>query len=322
MTASSARRLPDALTELLEVQHGVLTTNQAVTLGITRNTVRAHIAAHRWQQLHQGVYAAFTGPVPFHSRVWAGLLRAGATGTASHLTAACLDGLANEPGDIIHVTVEPSRRVTGRLDGIRLHYATRLAVMRQPTRLPPRTRVEETVLDLVAAATTVDEVATWITRACQRRLTTPERLAAALVERKKIRWRGTVEAMVTDAGQGVQSPLEMEYLRRVERAHALPVGIRNRPWMARRVTWIDVDLDEYDLRVELDGRVGHEDEGRFRDRRRDNRSTVSGKFTLRYGHAEVFGDPCGIATEVAAVLAMRGWAGHLRRCGPHCTTPP
>jgi hypothetical protein len=177
------------------------------------------------------------------------------------------------------------------------------------------------VLDLVAAARTVDEVATWVTRACQRRLTTPDRLARSLATRKKIRWRAPLEAMVADVAHGAQSPLEIEHLRRVERAHGLPPGVRNRRWADNRVTWIDVDLAEFGTRVELDGRVGHEDEGRFRDRRRDNRSTVSGKATLRYGHAEVFGDPCGVAAEVAAVLQAHGWAGHARRCGLSCRGP-
>ena len=58
-----------------------------------------------------------------------------------------------------------------------------------------------------------------VTRACQRRLTTPERLVVAMSARKKIRWRAPLEAMVADVAQGAQSPLELEYLRRVERAH-------------------------------------------------------------------------------------------------------
>jgi hypothetical protein len=259
-----------------------------------------------------------TGPVSFGTKVWAALLRVGATATASHVTAAHLDGLADEPGDLIHVTVDVSRRVTIRAGGMRVHYAHRLPSARHPARMPPRTRIEETVLDLVADARSVDEVATWVTRACQRRLTTPQRLAEALAARRKIRWRAAVAAMVADVAEGAQSPLELEYLRGVERAHGLPAGVRNRRWRDGHVRWIDVDLDEFETRVELDGRLGHEDEGRFRDRRRDNRSTVSGKATLRYGHAEVFGDPCGVAEEVVAVLATRGWRGRARRCGPAC----
>ncbi|SEE33058.1 hypothetical protein [Jiangella alba] len=65
-----------------------------------------------------------------------------------------------------------------------------------------------------------------MTAACQRRLTTPQRLADALTRRKKIRWRPMTEAMLADVADGAQSPLELRHLRRVERAHR---GTRPRP---------------------------------------------------------------------------------------------
>jgi hypothetical protein len=306
------------LADLLDLQHGVVAVEQALQRGVSHATILAHLSAGRWQRLQRGVFAAFTGRVSFEARLWAALLRIGDTATTSHLTAAYLDGLADEPGQLLHLTVDRTRRVTGHLDGIRLHYTERVASIRHPARLPPRTRIEETVLDLAADTSSIDEVATWVTRACQRRLTTPERISEALSRRKKMRWRRALVAMVADVAEGAQSPLEVEYLRRVERAHGLSTGVRNQRWVDRTIRWIDVDLDEFDTRVELDGRLGHEEEGRFRDRRRDNKSTVSGKATLRYGHAEVFGDPCGIAEEVAAVLTARGWTGYLRPCSPHC----
>jgi hypothetical protein len=74
-------------------------------------------------------------------------------------------------------------------------------------------------------------------------------------------------------------------------------------------------------RLALFARPFHDQEDSLLLRRRDNRSTVSGKATLRYGHAEVFGDPCGVAAEVAAVLQAHGWAGQMRRCGPECRAP-
>jgi hypothetical protein len=41
--------------------------------------------------------------------------------------------------------------------------------------------------------------------------------------------------------------------------------------------------------VELDGRIGHEAEGRFRDMERDNATTVDRLDGLRYGWGRVFG---------------------------------
>lgn len=124
--------------------------------------------------------------------------------------------------------------------------------------------------------------------------------------------------MIGDVDAGAQSPLELEHLRRVERAHGLPRSVRQARAGGARATWIDVDYVEFGTRVELDGRIRHVGEGAFRDRRRDNRSVVEGRVTLRYGWHEVFGQPCAVAAEQAKVLAAHGWTGRPRRCGRQC----
>lgn len=253
--------------------------------------------------------------------IWAALLRCGDTAAVSHQTAAELDGLTDEVEDVVHVTVEVTHRVYGHPHGIRVHYAHRLPQSRHPAKSPPRTRIEDTVLDLVDVADSARRAVSWILPAIQRRPTTPERLATALAQRKKIRWRTMTEAILLDATHGAHSMLELQHLRRVERAHALPTGTRQRRHSHGRVIWIDVDHEEYTTRVELDGRVGHLGDGAFRDRRRDNRGVVERNATLRYGHAEVFGSPCAVAAEQALVLADRGWEGTPRSCGDGCTMP-
>lgn len=294
---------------------------QALAAGFTVARIKWLVRSGRWQRVHAHTFATFTGPLPFAAQVWAAILRAGHGAVASHRTAAYLDGLCDEPGPVVHVTVGADHYVGGKVDGVRVHYAHRLPYTRHPARNPPRTRVEETVLDLVDTAAHPSDAETWVTAACQRRRTTPERLADALGRRKKIRWRPMVEAMLTDVAEGAQSPLELRHLHRVERAHGLPSGCRQRRIAGQRVIWIDVDYDEYGVRVELDGRVGHTGEGRFRDHRRDNAATVDGHATLRYGHADVFGRPCAVAAEQARVLRAHGWTGTVHRCGPQCPAP-
>lgn len=73
---------------------------------------------------------------------------------------------------------------------------------RHPALLPPRTRVEETVLDLVDAALTLDDALGWIARACGRRLTTAGRLREAASERPRLRWRREVAAGLSDVREG------------------------------------------------------------------------------------------------------------------------
>ena len=55
--------------------------------------------------------------------------------------------------------------------------------------MPPRTRIEETVPDLAQAARTFDVAFGWLCQACGSRLTTPDRLLAAMYLRAKLRWR-------------------------------------------------------------------------------------------------------------------------------------
>ena len=83
--------------------------------------------------------------------------------------------------------------------------------------------------------------------------------------------------------------------------------------------WLDVWYEAFNTVVELDGRMGHTEEGRFRDHRRDNITTVRGCDSLRYGWADTVDSSCQVAAEVAHVLRANGWDGHPRPCGSRCT---
>jgi very-short-patch-repair endonuclease len=121
-----------------------------------------------------------------------------------------------------------------------------------------------------------------------------------------MRWRRDLRKALDDAAAGCHSVLEFRYRRSVERAHRLPVGIRQ--W--RRAGWYDdVTYPEYGVHVELDGRLAHPDGARFRDHRRDNAAVVGGGKVLRYGYTDVVARPCTVAAEVAGVLIASGWAG-------------
>ncbi len=307
------------LDELLAEQHGVASLNQLLALGLTRDQLRANLDARRWRRVHRATFATFSGPLPRDAELWAALLACGPGAALCHETAAECDGLL-DPGTatLVHVTVPVERRVVAP-EGVRVHYLHRLPEARHPSRCPPRLRIEDTVLGLTDAALTGREAAAWVLRACQRRLTTPDRLALAMARRKKMRWRGTLEAVLDDARGGSLSLLEQRYLHRVERAHGLPKGKRQQPGVVdHRRIWRDVGYRPYATVVELDGRVGHEGDGRFRDMRRDNAATVEGNDTLRFGWLDVSERGCEAAQQLAIVLRRNGWDGTPRRCGPGC----
>lgn len=204
-----------------------------------------------------------------------------------------------------------------------MHYSSLVTRTRHPVLLPPRTRVEETVLDLAYSADSLDAALSWVLRGCASRRTTPDRIAAAMDLRARMRWRTELGAALGLGAQGVHSLLEFRYVNRVERPHGLPAATRQyRVIRAAQRQYQDVTYQAYGVVVELDGRVAHPAELRWRDIRRDNGSAAAGQVTLRYGWPDVTQRPCLVAAEVGAVLSGRGWAGRLRRCGPACLLPP
>jgi hypothetical protein len=296
-------------------QDGIVTREQALACGMTLAQVRTQLRTRRWQRLYAGVYATFTGVVHREAQLWAAVLAAGPGAVLSHQTAAALLGFA-ETGSI-HVTVPSRRRV--QPPNVTVHISSRIDEARHPTRLPPQTRVEETVLDLTQAARDLDSALSWITRACSARLTTVDRLRTALAQRKKVRWRAELSATMDDVRLGSHSLLELRYLRDVERRHALPQGIRQRPRPRPGGRWYDdVCYQEYATAVELDGRAAHPEHMRRRERERDNAQVVAGGGVLHYDLVDVTESPCAVAAEVATVLRDKGWLGTPRPCGPHC----
>ena len=181
--------------------------------------------------------------------------------------------------------------------------------------LPPCTRVEDTVLDLIEIAATFDDAYAWICRAIGRRRTTAERIRQAMDARKKMRWRRELILALGDAGDGVLSVLEYRYVHRVERPHGLPAAQRQVRIRQRTGNkYLDNLYQEYGVCSELDGAAAHSADEQWRDKRRDNANAVRGIVTLRFGLLDLGDRRCQTAADVAAVLRLRGWAGVASPC--------
>lgn len=299
-------------------QAGVVSRSQARAHALTPGAIRARVIAGRWQRLHPGVYLTHSGPPTRMSRCWAALLYCGDHAMLSHITAAEVAGLVDRPDGPIHVTV-PHRQHVARQPGLVIHRSMIADQLRHPSRNPPQTRIEETVIELTRLATGPEQAAGWVLRACARRVTTVQRLAAAIGGRRRLRWRSALTAALVDAGLGCESVLEQRYLHRVERRHRLPDGRRqHRVRSAGRVHYDDVRYRPWDVVVELDGHLAHPAEVRPRDLDRDNDSTAGGAVVLRFGWTDVTVRTCLVAERVADALRRAGWTGTPRGCGPRC----
>jgi hypothetical protein len=301
----------------LQGQSGVISRQQATDAGITAKAIERRLGSGAWQRLHTGAYATFTGKPPREAKLWAAVLRAGAGAALSHESAAEIHGLIDKPSTQIHISVPEGRRPGQhrKIRGVTIHRSRSLLPEWQPPWQLPRTSVEDTVLDLAAAARTFDDAYGWISTAIGRRRTTPERLSKALASRSRVRWRAWIAAALSDAADGVHSPLERHYVHGVERAHGLPAARRQA--MRRHGSgnrYLDNLYEDYGVCVELDGVAAHPAEGRWGD----NTNLVQGTQTLRYNWPDATENRCQTAAQIAAVLRRHGWPGTLRPCGPAC----
>ncbi|WP_116115195.1 type IV toxin-antitoxin system AbiEi family antitoxin domain-containing protein [Austwickia chelonae] len=321
----AAHRLSPEAAALARTQNGVLSVPQLHTLGFTRRSINR--ISQQWTRIERGIYllVPHADVIPWEAKVWAGVLLGGPGAHVGGPTAAILHGLITDEDlrrqraaapslllkarEAVHVFV-PRRKLLDRGDFTFQEVTPGERETPSPAH-PPRTGITDTVLDLCALGD-VDETATWVSRACQRRLSTPEEILRRLEARPRLKHADVIRAIAQDADQGVTTELERRGRRDVIRAHGLPTGI----WQMEVFTGTIADLayPEHRILVEFDGRIGHQEEGAFRDRRRDNGNLLRGWTTLRFGWWEVTGDPCGCARQLFRVLQARGWPGRTTPC--------
>jgi hypothetical protein len=310
---------------LLSVQHGIVDRSQALRAGFTRRQIEYRLTSAAWRCVYPSVYATFSGPLSREARMWAAVRVAGDGAMLSHQTAAEIHGIIDKPlGTAIHVTVPCHRRP------VRRNYARGLVIHRSdqtqaqfvgPFKLP-RTKVEDTVLDLVSAASTYDQAYTWIARAVSRKLVTVNGLRAALAVRRRVRWRNWLNEALEDASDGVHSSLERRYLRDVEGAHGLPKSQHQaRRQLGTKAHYRDNWYQEYRVVVEIDGPSYHQHEQVQQDKHRDSINLAFDDVkTHRFGPVAVTERACETAALVAATLQHGGWQGSPHPCRrPDCT---
>ncbi len=309
---------------ILHAQDRVVSAAQARALGMSADTVRSKVDSGRWQRVHQGVYATFTGDLSPRAYLWAAVLRCGRSAVLSHETAAEIHGFTPGPASKIHVTVPLSSNPArlGDLAAVVVHRSANWQADPQPPWNLPRTPVAATVLDLVDGAESLDDAYAWLSRAITGQHTTTGALRDVLAQRKKIGRRSWLADALTEVGEGVHFPLELRWTRDVQRAHGLPVPTRQarRPG-ADGSRFLDNYYAAYNLAVELDGLAFHPAENRDRDRDRDNETIIAvNAQTLRYGFRQVANHPCEQAAQFARALIKNGWdARTLKSCQkPRC----
>lgn len=299
---------------------GAVGREQCLDHGLSVGQLRWLVASGRWQSPLPRVYVIFSGPIPLETMQFVALLYAGNGATLSHESAAHYWRLGRAPA-LIHLTVAYPRHVASQ-PGLAVHRSRNLREHDvHPTLNPRRTRIERTVVDLLLQKESAVAALGLVADAVRERFTTAERIRQALDGQPGTRWSKELREALPDLRAGAHSVLEIRDAR-IRRRHGLPMGVRQARRLGDGTEYLDVLVEEWQLHVELDGRLGH-DRAReiWRDMRRDNRSELARMRQLRYGWADLFDRPCEVAREQAVVLRQQGWNGTFRRC-PKCPTGP
>lgn len=297
--------LSAGLRTLAKVQGGVLSRAQLLGHGITRSTIARMLADGILSRMIPGIYTV--DGAGWQGRAWAGVLLGGERAILGLEAAGHLHGLIGDAPDELTVFT-PGTHVAR--DGWVFVRSCRLGVGE-----PPRTSIEETVLDLCAQRDE-EAVAALLSDALSGGFTSAKRLRGELAQRGRQRHRTLLRDVLGDVELGAHSALERRFLVNVERAHGLPEAVRQaHPGRGHRV---DGWYHEYGVLAELDSKLHHKGGAAFRDIDRDNEHALVGLLTLRLGWGQVSGvNACRTARTLGRVLMSRGWEGPVQPC-THC----
>jgi very-short-patch-repair endonuclease len=299
----------DRLRALAAAQGGVISVQQSLLLGLSRESVRRLARDGHWQRLTPGVFFLGVGDPPWPAQAWAGVLLGGSDARLGFAAAGHVWGLLDRPPDECQVLVPVDRQVAAR--GCWTFPRERPGVRRKRSvGDPPCTTIADTAIDLCASVDEPD-VEDVLTRAVQGRQVSAQELRHCAQDRPRLRHRSAILAVLGDVREGAESVLELRYLNDVERAHRLPTGTRQHR-SSRGNDVRDVLYEKYTTIVELDG--GVHALRRLRDMQRDNRTLVEGTVSLRFGWHDVTSRSCQVAWQVATILVSRGWLGQPSRC--------
>ena len=312
-------QLPARLANLAAHQSGLLTAQQCRDAGITPDAIRAAVRSGRWEGRHRGVYQTRPGRNDWLSEATAGLLACGEPAALGYASAARLIGLnrgrfrfdrSGHP-EPVHICIPETRRVAA-VPGVQLHRVTAYDQRLQWDVWPTRTSNSDTVLDM-AGISTLEGAVGWVAQAVRLELTTTELLLECLDRRGRHRHAADLRELLDDSG--IESAAELRFARDVAKAHGLPEGRRQAPDARRGLRVVDVQYDEYRLRVEIDGREGHEGWwARRRDATKDIEAAADGWISIRPGWVDVRVHPCDLGLSLARILGRQGWTGRPHGC--------
>jgi hypothetical protein len=248
--------------------HGVITKDQAVRVGLSRSQVQRLIDDRRWTRAVPGVYLVAAAPATFRQTALAACRVAGRDAVASHLTAAALLGLAPPPL-VPHITVPKTKSARTRIAVV--HRSNVSELDRTSVGVIPCTSAARLIIDIAPLVPFVDLCGVVDTALARRRCSVSDVLGAM---RRAGKGRHGIASVMAAIGPWMSSvrpgsPAEVRLLRRLD---DWGVPSPQLQWEVRgegRLAVLDLAWPEHRVGLEYDGALAHTPRELERDVERD-----------------------------------------------------
>ncbi len=243
---------------------------------------------------------------------WVVVLAAGDGAVLSGPTAAELDGLTGFATRQIHITV-PQGRPRVDLPNVITHWSTQLGHADvHPTRLAPRTRIERSVVDMVAWAQTEERARAVIAGAVQQRLVLPERIRDAAGRRRRFKRSALLVETLVDVEGGAHSVPELEFNHLIV-FYRLPAPQRQRIVQGPDGRYyLDAAWEDFGVGAEVQG-IPHVELAQWDDDLdRNNEITADGRRMMHFPSFAIRHRAARVAELLARSLRTGGWDGVTR----------
>jgi Transcriptional regulator, AbiEi antitoxin len=283
---------------IASTSHGVVTRDQLLRAGVTREEIRQRLRRGSLLREHRGVYRVGHRAPSLKARYLAAVLACGPGTVLSGRAAAHLLGMLRGMPPPPEVIAPTERRVPGLVThrSRRIH-PDDLTVWRGiPVTTPARTLVD------LAATMVIHDLARACHEAGVRHRTTPAQVEEVLMRRPTSPGARKLRRILHGDFRVALSRLEARFLGHLRRA-GLPLPVTNRPAGGRRV---DCRWPGQHLTVELDSYRFHNSRYAWeQDRRREREARARGDEFRRYSYGDVFGQPRQMMSELQALLAPK-----------------
>jgi len=292
-------RIDKAIAALALTQHGYVTRQQLLDLGLGRRAIRYRVEAGSLIPVYAGVYAVGHLPLSYEARAHAAVLACGDHAVLSHGSAAALWGYVKGWPTRFEVIATYDRR----RQGIRAHRTktlTRRDIDRQ--RGVPVTSPARTVFDMTPRFNTDPKLRRFVNDARLTRTLNLSDLAELLNRHPRHPVTHRLTPFIATPAGPTRSELEdifVDFARR----YGLPEPVINTP-MGR--TEPDILFPEERVIVEIDSWRFHSDRASFEsDRDKDAERLAAGIATVRVTEERLRASPDREAERLHAILRAR-----------------